>query len=236
LVRGLEAKGMSHNDVLEPAMVAEPKKKQDAEAQVVWQNQKTNEAAKILQHEIFKVHSVDQLCQDPKHYDLIPTGSGDNVSLWHVRRSVERGAEWGWALGDDESSGKTVTEGCILKSSFKATKVIPSFPGNSIFRKSFQFRVWKGEFHPKSEQLVVPNTPVEIEVPKELPKVVKDRITPTAITEGGWGFEHIKKVILTEVIPFINSLRESFKDFDNGLHNELNEVKTVFNQMEAAVE
>ncbi|GJV40176.1 hypothetical protein Tco_1418616 [Tanacetum coccineum] len=38
------------------------------------------------------------------------------------------------------------------------------------FRKSFQFRVWKGEFHPKSEQLVVPNTPVEIEVPKELPK------------------------------------------------------------------
>ncbi|GKB95130.1 retrovirus-related pol polyprotein from transposon TNT 1-94, partial [Tanacetum coccineum] len=28
---------------------------------------------------------------------------------------------------------------------------------------------------------------------------------------------------------------ESFKDFDNGLHNEVNEVKTVFKQMEAAV-
>ncbi|GKE07884.1 hypothetical protein Tco_1411435 [Tanacetum coccineum] len=28
----------------------------------------------------------------------------------------------------------------------------------------------------------------------------------------------------------------SFKDFNNGLHNELNEVKTVFNQMEVAVE
>ncbi|GJW01910.1 retrovirus-related pol polyprotein from transposon TNT 1-94 [Tanacetum coccineum] len=95
-----------------------------------------------------------------------------------------------------------------------------------------------------------------IEVPKELPKVsllnksfqklknhlanfdkvVKVRITPTIITEDGWGFEHTKKVFLKEVIPFINSLRESFKDFDNGLHNELNEVKMIFNQMEAAVE
>nr|GEV11459.1 integrase, catalytic region, zinc finger, CCHC-type, peptidase aspartic, catalytic [Tanacetum cinerariifolium] len=31
-------------------------------------------------------------------------------------------------------------------------------------------------------------------------------------------------------------LKESFKDFNNGLHFELNEVKMVFNQMEAAVE
>ncbi|GJW02977.1 hypothetical protein Tco_1561833 [Tanacetum coccineum] len=30
--------------------------------------------------------------------------------------------------------------------------------------------------------------------------------------------------------------RESFKDFDNGLHNEINEVKMVFNQMEATIE
>ncbi|GJR99340.1 hypothetical protein Tco_0315849 [Tanacetum coccineum] len=60
--------------------------------------------------------------------------------------------------------------------------------------------------------------------------------TPNAITEGSWGFEHTKKVFKEEVIPFINSLRASFKDFENGLHNELNEVKTMFNQMEAAVE
>ncbi|GJS81405.1 integrase, catalytic region, zinc finger, CCHC-type containing protein [Tanacetum coccineum] len=33
----------------------------------------------------------------------------------------------------------------------------------------------------------------------------------------------IKKVLL-EVIPILNSLRESFKDFDNGLHNEINEA------------
>ncbi|GJW93464.1 hypothetical protein Tco_0173136 [Tanacetum coccineum] len=108
---------------------------------------------------------------------------------------------------------------------------------------------------PKSEQLDVIQTPVEIEVPKELPKislvktsfqklknhlvsfdkVVKVRTIPDAITEGSWGYEHTKKVFLKEVIPFLNSLRSSFKDFNNGLHSELNEVKTVFNQMEATV-
>ncbi|GJR98420.1 retrovirus-related pol polyprotein from transposon TNT 1-94 [Tanacetum coccineum] len=65
---------------------------------------------------------------------------------------------------------------------------------------------WLQLSNPKSEQLVVTQTPVEIEVFKE------------------------------EVIPFINSLRASFKDFENGLHSEINEVKTVFNQMKAAVE
>ncbi|GJY60684.1 retrovirus-related pol polyprotein from transposon TNT 1-94 [Tanacetum coccineum] len=115
---------------------------------------------------------------------------------------------------------------------------------------------WLPLSNPKSEQLDVTQTPVEIEVPKELPKVclvktsfqklknhlasfdkvVKVRTTPDAITEGSWGFEHTKKVFIDEVIPFINSLRATFKDFDNGLHNELNEVKTAFNQMEAAVE
>ncbi|GKA02483.1 hypothetical protein Tco_0675148 [Tanacetum coccineum] len=115
---------------------------------------------------------------------------------------------------------------------------------------------WLPLSNPKSEQLVVTQTPVEIEVPKELPKlslvntsfqklknhlaifdkVVKVRTTLDTITEGSLGFEHTKKVLLEEVIPFINSLRASFKDFDNGLHSELNKVKTVFNQMEAAVE
>ncbi|GJX33434.1 retrovirus-related pol polyprotein from transposon TNT 1-94 [Tanacetum coccineum] len=83
----------------------------------------------------------------------------------------------------------------------------------------------------RSKMLTKQNDPILKEK-----KVVKVIITPTAITEGGWGFEHTKKVFLEEVIPFINSLRESFKDFNNGLHNELNEVKTVFNQMEVAVE
>nr|GEU81805.1 reverse transcriptase domain-containing protein [Tanacetum cinerariifolium] len=68
-----------------------------------------------------------------------------------------------------------------------------------------------------------------------LSEVVKVRTTPDAITEGSSGFEHTNKVFKEEVIPFINSLRASFKDFENGLHNELNKVKMVFNQMEAPV-
>ncbi|GJX99323.1 hypothetical protein Tco_0356342 [Tanacetum coccineum] len=107
-----------------------------------------------------------------------------------------------------------------------------------------------------SEQLVVPPTSVKIQVPSELPKVslvnksfqklknhlatfdnvVKERTTTSAITEGTWGFEHTKEVFITQVIPFLNSLMGLFKDFDNGLHNEINEVKTDFNQMEVVVE
>ncbi|GJS18926.1 hypothetical protein Tco_0413398 [Tanacetum coccineum] len=115
---------------------------------------------------------------------------------------------------------------------------------------------WLPLSNPKSEQLDVTQIPVEIEVPKELPKVslvkksfqklknhlasfykvVKVRTTPDAITEGSWGFKHTKHVFKEEVIPFINSLRASFKDFENGLHSGLNEVKTIFNQMKAVVE
>ncbi|GKB41939.1 putative reverse transcriptase domain-containing protein [Tanacetum coccineum] len=67
-------------------------------------------------------------------------------------------------------------------------------------------------------------------------KVVKVRTNPDAITEGSWGFEHTKPIFKQEVIPFIKTLRDLFKDFDNGLNLELKEVKIVFNQMEAAVE
>ncbi|GJS84718.1 hypothetical protein Tco_0751259 [Tanacetum coccineum] len=69
-----------------------------------------------------------------------------------------------------------------------------------------------------------------------LSEVVKVRTTPDAITEGSWGFKYTKKFFKEKVIPFINSLQASFKDFENGIHSELTELKTVFNQMEAAVD
>ncbi|GJU36496.1 hypothetical protein Tco_1184850 [Tanacetum coccineum] len=78
---------------------------------------------------------------------------------------------------------------------------------------------WLPISNPISKQHVVEPTPVKIEVPSELPK----------------GFEHTKEVFITQVIPFLNALRKSFKDFDNGLYDEINKVKTVFNQMEATV-
>ncbi|GJT14569.1 retrovirus-related pol polyprotein from transposon TNT 1-94 [Tanacetum coccineum] len=99
-------------------------------------------------------------------------------------------------------------------------------------------------------------SPVKIEAPKELPKaslvneslkklkfhlarfdnVVKIRTTPNAHTEGEWGFEHTKAVFNNEIIPFLKSLKDIFNVFDRDLLNEIMEVQTVFDQMDAAVQ
>ncbi|GJV37473.1 retrovirus-related pol polyprotein from transposon TNT 1-94 [Tanacetum coccineum] len=98
--------------------------------------------------------------------------------------------------------------------------------------------------------------PVKIEARKELHKVslvnqslkklkfhlakfdyvVKIRTTPNARTEGEWGFEHTKAVFNNEIIPFLKSLKDIFNVFDRDLLNEIMEVKTVFDQMDAAVQ
>ncbi|GKA25613.1 retrovirus-related pol polyprotein from transposon TNT 1-94 [Tanacetum coccineum] len=98
--------------------------------------------------------------------------------------------------------------------------------------------------------------PTKVEVPKELPKVsmvntslkklkyhlagfdvvVKERTTPTAITEGSWGFEHTKACFRDEIIPFVKSLKDLFNTFDQYLIDEHSEVQNVFHQMEQAVE
>ncbi|GJS37601.1 hypothetical protein Tco_0535983 [Tanacetum coccineum] len=120
----------------------------------------------------------------------------------------------------------------------------------------FEQAFWLPLSNPISEQPIVQTTPVKTEAPSELlkvsmvktsfqklknhlasfDKVVKVRTTPDAIAEGSWGFKHTKAVFKHELIPFIKTLRDLFIDFDNGLHNELNKVKTIFNQMEAVVE
>ncbi|GJS54551.1 retrovirus-related pol polyprotein from transposon TNT 1-94 [Tanacetum coccineum] len=61
-------------------------------------------------------------------------------------------------------------------------------------------------------------------------------ITPNALTEGEWGFEHTKAVFQNEIIPFLKTLKDIFNVFDKDLLNEVTEVQTVFNQMEAAVQ
>ncbi|GJR41384.1 retrovirus-related pol polyprotein from transposon TNT 1-94, partial [Tanacetum coccineum] len=66
--------------------------------------------------------------------------------------------------------------------------------------------------------------------------VVKKHITPDAITEGEWGFEHTKAVFLNEIIPFLKTLKEIFDVFDKDLLNEVTEVQTIFNQMKAVVQ
>ncbi|GKA06407.1 retrovirus-related pol polyprotein from transposon TNT 1-94 [Tanacetum coccineum] len=98
--------------------------------------------------------------------------------------------------------------------------------------------------------------PTNVEVPKELPKVsmvntslkklkhhlanfdvvVKERTTPTAITEGSWGFEHTKACFRDEIILFVKALKDLFSTFNQHLVDELFEVQNVFYQMEQAVE
>ncbi|GJV66576.1 hypothetical protein Tco_1482085 [Tanacetum coccineum] len=99
-------------------------------------------------------------------------------------------------------------------------------------------------------------SPVKIEAPKELPKVslvneslkklifhlarfnnvVKIRTTPDACTEGEWGFEHTKVIFNKEIIPFLKSLKDIFNVFYKDLLNEIMEVQTVFNQIDAAIQ
>ncbi|GJT17225.1 hypothetical protein Tco_0875931 [Tanacetum coccineum] len=66
--------------------------------------------------------------------------------------------------------------------------------------------------------------------------VVKERTTPTAITEGSWGFEHTKACSRDEIISFVKALKEEFSTFNQHLVDELSEVQNVFYQMEHAVE
>ncbi|GKB24670.1 hypothetical protein Tco_0864071 [Tanacetum coccineum] len=108
--------------------------------------------------------------------------------------------------------------------------------------------------HPNTDQSA--SSPVKIEAPRELPKVslvntslkklkyhlgqfynvVKKQITPDALTEGEWGFEHTKAIFVKEIIPFVKTLKDIFNVFDKDLLNEIMEVQTVFNQIEAAVQ
>ncbi|GJX46222.1 putative ribonuclease H-like domain-containing protein [Tanacetum coccineum] len=107
-----------------------------------------------------------------------------------------------------------------------------------------------------SETPVMSHTPVRIEAPSELPKVslvneslkrlkyqlanfdkvVKKRLRYDAITAGYWGFEHTKECFVTEIIPFLKVLKDTFNAFDKTLLDENTEVQTVFNQIEAAVD
>ncbi|GKC11821.1 hypothetical protein Tco_1008603, partial [Tanacetum coccineum] len=99
-------------------------------------------------------------------------------------------------------------------------------------------------------------SPVKVEAPKELLKVslvneslkklkfhlsrfdnvVKIRTTLDAHTEGEYEFEHTKVVFKNEIIPFLKSLKDIINVFDRDLLNEIMEVQTVFDQIDAAVQ
>ncbi|GJV20495.1 hypothetical protein Tco_1369515 [Tanacetum coccineum] len=53
---------------------------------------------------------------------------------------------------------------------------------------------------------------------------------------GKWLLEHTKDVLSLEIISFLTVLKGTFNAFDKTLLDEIIEVQTVFNQMEAAVD
>nr|GEW08037.1 hypothetical protein [Tanacetum cinerariifolium] len=94
-----------------------------------------------------------------------------------------------------------------------------------------------------SKTPVTSHTPVIIKAPSELPKVslvneslklkyqlanfdkvVKKRLSSDAITAGSWGFEHTKECFVTEIIPFLKVLKDTFNVFDKTLLDEITEV------------
>nr|GEZ22605.1 integrase, catalytic region, zinc finger, CCHC-type, peptidase aspartic, catalytic [Tanacetum cinerariifolium] len=103
------------------------------------------------------------------------------------------------------------------------------------------------------ETRFVPQTelPTQVEVPKELPKfsmvnsslkklkyhlasfnvVVKERTTATAITEGTWGFEHIKACFKDEINPFgAEQHRVESNRFQDKMKEVLNENERLLEQ------
>ncbi|GJS83227.1 hypothetical protein Tco_0749768 [Tanacetum coccineum] len=88
---------------------------------------------------------------------------------------------------------------------------------------------WLQTLHPNTDQSA--SSRVKIEAPRELPKITLD-----ALIEGEWGFEHTKAVFLKEIIPFLKTLKDIFNVFDKVLLNEVTEVQTILNQMEAVVQ
>ncbi|GJV55774.1 hypothetical protein Tco_1456779 [Tanacetum coccineum] len=67
-------------------------------------------------------------------------------------------------------------------------------------------------------------------------EVAKFRTKVTGQNEVTRGFEHIRKAFKKDVIPFVNSLRETFTTFDQGLFKEITKMKEVFIQIETEVE
>nr|GEW11278.1 ribonuclease H-like domain-containing protein [Tanacetum cinerariifolium] len=64
-------------------------------------------------------------------------------------------------------------------------------------------------------------------------KTCKTRITPTGLTEGERGFEQTKECYLTEVILFLETLKEYFKGIQKALTKEIKEKKAIFDELEA---
>nr|GEX98506.1 retrovirus-related Pol polyprotein from transposon TNT 1-94 [Tanacetum cinerariifolium] len=73
--------------------------------------------------------------------------------------------------------------------------------------------------------------------PPNTPAILVPTVLPTKrLNEGERGFEQRKTCYLTEVIPFLKTIKEHFEGIQKALINEIKEMKEVFDQMEAEVD
>ncbi|GJU05873.1 hypothetical protein Tco_1122303 [Tanacetum coccineum] len=66
----------------------------------------------------------------------------------------------------------------------------------------------------------------------EFDKVVKDRTTPSYITNGEWHFEHTKKCFVEEIILFYEKLKTHVKGIEDNIFKEVSEYMKIFDELE----
>nr|GEU95038.1 putative ribonuclease H-like domain-containing protein [Tanacetum cinerariifolium] len=66
----------------------------------------------------------------------------------------------------------------------------------------------------------------------EFDKVVKDRTTPSYITNGEWHFEHTKKCFVEEIIPFYEKLKTHVKGIEDNIFKEVSEYMKIFHELD----
>ncbi|GJW04042.1 hypothetical protein Tco_1562898 [Tanacetum coccineum] len=128
---------------------------------------------------------------DLRSNNNVSDSSAQSVEIDHLKQTLFEN------LKEKESLIQTVT---LLKNDFKKEE----------FRNIDRENVLENKNSVNSPEPTLSSRPTKVEVPKELPKVsmvnmslkkfkyhlagfdivVKERTTPTAITEGSWGFEH----------------------------------------------
>ncbi|GJR36390.1 hypothetical protein Tco_1212074 [Tanacetum coccineum] len=87
-----------------------------------------------------------------------------------------------------------------------------------------------------TKSLVKINIFALIQLFSKFEKTCKKRITPTGLTKGERGFEQTKECYLTEVIPFLKTLKEHFEGIQKALTKEIKEMKEFFEELQAEVD
>nr|GEW38316.1 hypothetical protein [Tanacetum cinerariifolium] len=175
----------------------------------------------ILQNAAFQTHDLDAYDFDCNDISSAKAVLMANLSSYDSDvLSKALGYQNPFYLKKAQQIKPTLYDGIVISKKHDALSVV--YEEETLILKEKKQAFWLPLSNLKSEQLDIIQTPVDIEVPKELPKislvktslqklkihlasfdkVLKVRTTPDTITEGSWGFERTKKVFKEEVMVF----------------------------------